>query len=406
MTLYPQKYVFVKDGSTFRCDRSNLDGTNTTNLSANTDALTVWNAAKTDASTTEAHFHFRNGIYDFASPGATITAGRYVITGESIYGTTLKPQGNFPALKIIDTIGVTLSNLELLVDQGATYTSSALMIQANGVSRQHYNLDMLAIEHSTGGGATLQQFGNCLEVSLIGASPAISWLDARYIITRGFNNAIYVDSSTATGLPWTNENSFHRFTNSHAFTFCKTNQSSGHVSDAWQFNHCAWQTTNINATTGHMFDVDDSGTHRHWALDRCFAWDFFNNTHKLLKVNANSQFALSNCVPTYSGFLGTGSGWKNGALVNVWDQTSERVGKATFSATGIQRDFAIAPLNYFLEMEDCDIIVTAGSTDAIGEFGILSQFGSTFTVRYKRPPRAGTNNVVLNYYCRRKTVST
>lgn len=404
VNLYPYKYVFVKDGSTYRCDRSNLDGT-TTALSSNSDMLTVWNAAKTDAGLEGAHFHFRNSTYDIASPGATISAGgRYVVTGETIYGTVLKATGNYPVLKVLDTTGVSINNIRFLTEVGATYSANALELATNGTSRSWYELNMLSIEHSIS--SVRQQYGSGLGINLTGANSAISWVNASYINVAGFLNAIYVDSSTATGVPWTNENSFHRFNAIHSFNFCKTNQSTSHVSDGWEFNHCGWQTTAVDGTTGHMFDVDDSGTHRHWSLDHCFAWDYANTNHKLVKVNANTQMGISNCIPTYSTYLGTGSGWKNGALIQCWDHTSERTGQVTFSASGTTTDFAFAPTTYFLDMTDCDIIITPASLDAMGPFAIKSVSSSTVTVTYKKPPRAGTNNVILNYYARRKTMGT
>ncbi len=405
----PYKYLIYKDGSNYKSDKHNTDGS-ITNLSSNTDAITVVNAVKTDVGLAEARIHFRDATYDLASSITSTTGsqGRLHWSGESQHGTILKPTGNFPAI-VLNNYNNRFENFKISVDQGAGYTVPAFKLLAqNGQSISYADLYHIFIEHKIS--STLQQYGQGLGVYLAGTgTSAWSWITAENVRIDGFHEAVALDSSASSGSSsWSNENSFSRIKASGNYNFFTSNMIATHISDNWYWARCGWQTTAVDGTTGDMFNLDDlAQRHYSWSMSQCTGWDFPNTNKKFVKIKSYTYVSLFGCTPDGELNIG-GSGYKtaNAYVSRAGSMYGPRRGVAKFSADGKTKDFGVAPSLYgtggSADVRDYIVTVTPASVDAIGEYAIKEDpSASTFVIRYKRPPKAanppGTQNIVINW---------
>ena len=174
----------------------------------------------------------------------------------------------------------------------------------------------------------------------------------------------------------------------------------------YNFSHCGHQTTFVDGTTGHMFDLDDNSGARHfiWNIDKCIFWDPVNTTHKFLKVNTNARINLTDCDPIDNRYMGgagwdaTNERWNSGVTIKRSSYHNVKQGISTQSATGIATDFPINPGKLHQNADKCMIFISPMHQD-IREIpwsipnSLLS--ANQFTVRFARPPRKGTNNVII-----------
>jgi hypothetical protein len=414
---FPYTYQVYKDGSTYKADKHLNDGS-VTQINQNSDAITVINSVKTDAGLSEPRIHFRNATYDLASSlqFTTGVSGRVHISGENKHGVLFRPTGNFPAI-IINNYNMTLENFKIFVDQGSAYTSDGLQLLAqNGQSISNLDMRDLFIEHRDGTG--LIQTGNGINIKLAGTGDsAFSWINCDNIRIDGFLNTITNDTQSSAGsASWCNEVSMNRIKATWSKNFFKSNLKAGHVSDGWYWDKCSWQTTAVDATTGDMFDLDDlANRHYQWSFSHCFGWDFANNNHKFLKYKAFTYASLFGCTPDGDSNLGgSGVGLASTNIARAGSQYGPRNGIAKFTADGKTRDFGIVPSLYgsdgggSADIRNYNINAWAMSIDAIGELAVKEDpTSSTFTVRFKYPPRAanpaGTQNVWIGWEIKAKS---
>lgn len=399
------EFVIYKAGSNHKLFRSNLTDETAGVIDIQSDFDTLWSNFKTTVGANPATVLLRNGVYDYDTT-LTPTASGFQVFGESKYDTVLRPQGNISAFSTNSLERITIKNVKMLTELGATYTKKLLEVLVNGISRPYFNFEDLVLDHIQT--SVRQQFGSAIGFQLTGANPAISWVTCRDILSNGFLNTILCDSNSGspTGNVWINDLTFERVSGIHSFNFVKTDQLSTHDSFKWDFHKCGWQTTFIDGTTGNMFDLDDNSGARHfvWTIDKCIMWDPVNTNKKFLKVNNNCRINIENCDPIDNRYMGgagwdsTNERWNSGALVHRSSYHNRKQGISTQSGTGIATDFNINPGKLHQNADKCMIFIAPMHQD-IRElpWSIPNSLvaANQFTVRFARPPRKGTNNVVI-----------
>lgn len=403
------EFIVYKTGSNYKTFRSNLSDETAGVIDIQTDFDTLWSNFKTTVGNNPASVSIRNGVYDYDTE-LTPPYSYCEITGENKYGTVLRPQGNISAFSTNNLGYFTLKNLRILTELGATHTKKVVKLSCNGISRSFFDLRDLTIDHIIT--STRQQYGSAIGIELAGANPAVSFVTADNIQINGFQNAIEIDSTSQspTGNVWTNENTFNRIMALHPYNFLKSNTGSGHDTHLYNFHECVFQTTFQDATTGNMFDIDDNAgaIHRYWTMDKCVMWDPFSTAKKFLKANTNCRVNITNSDPIDNRYMG-GSGWdatnekwNTGAYVKRSSVHNSISGYTTHSATGLQTDFGTSPNKIHQNADKCLILVQPISNDVKSIPYTLREdrSGNSFFVRFARPPRKGTNNVVIYWEVR------
>lgn len=404
------EFIIYKSGSNHKLFRSNLTDETAGVIDTQTDFDTLWSGFKTLVGSNPATVEIRNGVYDYDTT-LTPTGSGFTIIGESKYDTVLRPQGNISAFSTNSQERITIKNIKMLTELGNTYTKKLLEVLVNGISRPYFHFEELVLDHIQT--SVRQQYGSALGFQLTGNNPAISWVTARDILSNGFINTVLIDSNSGspTGNVWINDLTFDRVIGIHSFNFVKTDQLNTHDSFMYNFTHCGHQTTFIDGTTGHMFDIDDNSGARHfvWNIHQSIFWDPVNTNHKFLKANTNCRVNITDCDNIDNRYMG-GSGWdstneiwNSGALVKRSSYHNIKQGISTQSGTGLQTDFHINPGKLYQNADKCKIFIQTISNDIMSiPYTIRddNRLSNQFTVRFSRPPRAGTNNIIIHWEVR------
>lgn len=404
------EFIIYKTGSNYKLFHSKLSDETAGVIDTQTDFDTLWSNFKTTVGSNPCSVALRNGVYDYDTT-LTPTASGFQITGESRYDTVLRPQGDISAFSTNSLERITIKNLKMLTELGNTYTKKLLEVVANGISRPYFHFEMLTLDHIQT--SVRQQYGHALGFQLTGNNPALSWITCRDILSNGFLNTILIDSNSGspTGNIWINDAIVQRVIGIHSFNYLKTDQLNTHDSFSWNFSHCGWQSTAVDGTSAHMFDIDDNSGARHfvWSMDQCIMWDPANTNKKFLKANNNCRVNIRDCDPIDNRYMGgngwdsTNEKWNSGARVQRDSYENVITGFSTFSGTGLATDFSITPSKLFQNAEKCSIKLTPISNDvATIPWSVRddNRSANNVTIRFARPPRVGTNNIIIHWEVR------
>lgn len=400
----PYEWMIYKSGSNYKLFRSNLATETESVIDTQTDLDTLWATMKTTmGSTNPATLFMRNAVYDYDTELTPPGVG-FELVGENKLGVVLRPQGNISGFSTNSLEDITVRNLTLLTEHDTAYTQSLLKIKCNAISRPYFNFKDLKINHIVS--SAKKQFGSGIGMEMTGASPAASYITCEDITVNGFQNTILLDSSGATGSPWVNEVHFIKVVGIHSFNFVKSNQLAGHDSFKWDFDKCAFQTTNVDGTTGDMFFLDDNATARHfgWNFDKSYFWDPVNTNKKYLKANNNCRINIRDSDPIDNRYMGgagwdsTNKKWNSGARVKRSSYENSVSGFSVFNASGVASEFSVNPGKMHQNADECRIFVAPIGLDVAGIPWTVNETNratNQFTVRFGRPPRQGTGNVVI-----------
>jgi hypothetical protein len=348
LDIFPYTWLVYKVGTTYKA-KSGITGL--TAYTGTTFKTNIWDNIKLSPSTKN-HIHLLDGVYDIAS-GSTldIPADDFQVSGETLWGTIIKPLGNNQVFSSSNRRRWGISDLTILVNQDATYTSHALRVDAAGGGNVDVYLKNLRIRHISTDELTRYQNGVGVAIVLSGANPAISYFDMENITVDAFEYAFFLSSSSPTGTPWMNDCRMTRCNSIHSKNFLTTNIPAAGQFFHWNFNDCYWQTTGStgDATQAHMFDFSlTTCPHRSIMIKGCSMWDPANNTHKFFKANTNCRVMLvgGGAVPSGSsdqlgdqwmgggGFDAVNGKWNAGALVTRLSSAAHTQGVSNIADGG------------------------------------------------------------------------
>ena len=171
-------WIVYKSGSTYKAKNgvTGLTPYSGTNL-----VTDVWNNIVNNPASKN-HIHFLNGTYDVPS-GSTLTLTGsnldYAITGESKFGTIIRPLGNTIVLSTTNGRRQVFKDFTIYIDQGVAYTTDCFRIIGSDGGCEHIDISNIKMRQDAGTG-TITQGGRGLVFLLVGNGNATS-IDLRLL---------------------------------------------------------------------------------------------------------------------------------------------------------------------------------------------------------------------------------
>jgi hypothetical protein len=317
---------------------------------------------------------------------------------QSIVGPSIEPTGNWEAI-IIDNSsgqfygsGISLHNLSF-IHNVTGYSKNMLQLKNQSVFT---NLDGLSfydnLKFAAGSGALGIYFDN---------GTNNGWFNRFHRFSvRGFENAINFNFTVTTTPPagYFNSNSFAFWDviSSKRMVAIVSPASSGWAlaENDFYYIHHQWDTANNVGSGGSIWDLEtgNSVICGRWRFMHCINWDMPSGV-TAFKLKATDGIEL---IGTHTAYSITGAGATDYKTAYKSTSVTNRDVIATFNGDGVTRDFVVThSLTYGAPTH---ALVTPLSTDAIdaAPVGVIAQTTTTVTVRFKKPPRTGTNNISLS----------